>query len=439
MIPLSPKQIDVLTVEAKDINAAEGVTASGKTYAFNLRVMGEWELLGEGDQFLLTGATSNSLYKNVISEMLKLDGGLGKIRFQENKGRIVTDKAAVIHVVGMDSSDAAQRTVGGSVRGWYADEVTKTPRVCFDTASSRCRYVEDGEIRFSPAWMTFNPDDDFHFIYDVVDRKENVNYWKFEFMDNPTMTAEFIQKLNERYTGVFHDRMIKGIRTGDPAIKVFPEFDQETRREVVKRSPRPEYYHPCAGLDPGFSDLDWFGVVWGYYDFLRAKYVLTNELIIKKPNSSLDVLRPAQAIEEKSFKGRRIYLRPQIQRYSDIDLSLVRDFNALHNFPVSLVNKNFTKEDDAGLNLLAVLMKQRRLEIDPDCDILIRQLIACRRNKQRTDLERTETYGHFDGVKAAAYLVRSMDLSDPYPPPLRKPWDKTPPQSHPLARVAGRK
>lgn len=231
-------------------------------------------------------------------------------------------------------------------------------------------------------------------------------------------------------------------RVVDESIVVFPEFTREKQAEIVKRVKRPEYYRPCAGIDPGFSDRDWFAIVWGYYDFDRDVTVLSDCLIIKKPPHSQHIVERAKVIEAKSFGKRKIYSKSEITRYSDHYLSTVVDFNNLHDYRVTLADKKFTEDDDAGLNLLAVMIRRSKIEFDMDgenMDQLVAQFVACRKNKRRTDLEHTDAFGHFDGVSAAKYLVRSIDKSNPHPPQAWRPYDPEPKNEHPLHALRGLK
>jgi len=59
-----------------------------------------------------------------------------------------------------------------------------------------------------------NPDRNDNFIKtDFIDRRDKLNmkYWTFNLDDNPVNTDEYKRDINLEYTGVLHDRFIKGL------------------------------------------------------------------------------------------------------------------------------------------------------------------------------------------------------------------------------------
>ena len=79
------------------------------------------------------------------------------------------------------------------------------------------------------------------------------------------------------------------------------------------------------------------------------------------------------------------------------------------------------RKDDkqAALNRLRLSVANRELAINPRCKKLIAHLRYAIWNRARSSYARSADYGHFDGVDALVYLVRSVDWHrNPYPHPL---------------------
>lgn len=73
------------------------------------------------------------------------------------------------------------------------------------------------------------------------------------------------------------DREYYNIQRRDPKLMIVPEFDAPTEERPVTRHVRepgdvPKYAHCYTAMDPG--EGDWLGLVWGFYDFERAKLVI---------------------------------------------------------------------------------------------------------------------------------------------------------------------
>ena len=191
--------------------------------------------------------------------------------------RIVTIHGAEVFCVGVNNEGAEKRIRGGSVDLWYADEPTLYDKHSFEMCQMRCRRVNDkGELEFSPIMLSFNPDDDVHFVYKLIPGTEDcgekftddTNYWRFFFEDNPTITKKYIDDISTQYSGLMHERMIKGRRTGDPSRKIVPEFDSEAQKVIVREVKMPKYFKVCGALDPGFSHMSAYLV--GYYDYTNG-------------------------------------------------------------------------------------------------------------------------------------------------------------------------
>jgi PBSX family phage terminase large subunit len=196
-IELSKKQKDFLTSELKEVNLLSGVTGSGKSYIANLRFYLELNRIKQS-AILLTGNTSESLYKNVIRELLQIDAGFDFISYTTHPQRITTKTGNEIFCVGVNNEGSDKRIQGGNVRLWYADEVTKYPQSSFDMCLSRCREKnEEGQVIPMPAILTCNPDMFTHYIKQRFIDNKNENLAD-SFLSNPRRSdAEIVVPLLE--------------------------------------------------------------------------------------------------------------------------------------------------------------------------------------------------------------------------------------------------
>jgi PBSX family phage terminase large subunit len=402
----SKKQSEFLQNALKDINILSGVTGSGKSFIANLKF---YQIIcsTKNQSCLLTGNTSESLYKNVIKELLLIDKGINWIEYIQNPSRIKTITGNEIYCIGINNEGSDKRIKGGSVNLWYGDEVTTYPESSFDMCLTRLRGLENNKLVIKPAMFTCNPDNYLHYIKTrFIDGKdENVNYYKFEFEDNPSITQGFIDKLRKNYTGVFAQRMIEGNWVGNIDFLVIPEFTEAKEKILVKEKERPKYYDLYGALDPAFNDFTAY--LLGYYDFINGNYYIEGECLFNK-SSTPEIAENIANLEKELFGTKKIYCR-----VSDTSMQVIYDLVKLHGLQITPTRKD---DKEAAINNVRVLISQDKLFIHPRCFNLIRQLKVATWNKNRIAFERTEKEGHYDLIDALIYLIRNIDKSkNPYP------------------------
>jgi hypothetical protein len=331
----------------------------------------------------------------------------------------------------VNNDGAQKRLTGGSVVFGYADEPQTYPQQAFDMISSRCRGVVNGELVFHPLLCTLNPDDETHYIKAKIDAggDDTLTYF-FGFWDNPTMNEKFITQIEGRYSGVFYDRMVKGIWTGDPGRRIVPEFDEAAVPLIVREHPRPNYYHAIMAIDPGMNDKT--GIVLGYYDYLEAKAIVVDSLKLDAKNT-IDIAEQVKAMIKKHFPGEKVTI------WSDVDLRLIADLNSLHGLRVYQTVKDY-KGADEKTNLVRYYFDSRdgvnqRLRIHPRATDLIRQARIGMWNKNRASFDRSEADGHFDVLDAMIIFLDNLNKTNPYPASVQPVWDsqKTQAVKHPLS------
>ncbi len=185
---------------------------------------------------------------------------------------------------------------------------------------------------------------------------------------------------------------------------VIPEFDQAFH--VTARPSRPEWCDKYVAMDLGL--VDYAHVLFGYYDFARAKIVIEDEHVANY-QTTLD-LAEAVKQKERALWGRDPHSPwdPNVPklRVSDNELQQIYDLGVTHGVRFQPALKY---DAEAALNNLRGLFAQRRIEIHERCKQLTYQLKVGIWNKQRTDYERLPKAGHLDGIDALKYLARHID------------------------------
>lgn len=197
----------------------------------------------------------------------------------------------------------------------------------------------------------------------------------------------------------------------DPARAVVPEFTEERAKALVRPVPPPTYETPLVSLDVGFEDYS--HELFGYYHFRTATLRIQKETRLRRMRTD-QLAAETKRIEAELWPEYKPESTLQPSRVSDTDLILLADLGALHKLHFVPTAKD---EKEAMVNELRLWVQNGRIQIDPSCVHLVRQMKSAIWNKQRTQFERTAADGHFDGVDALIYMLRNAPIHvNPYPP-----------------------
>lgn len=249
----TPKQIEVFhfyRTQPFKIMILSGAVRSGKTFIDNVLFINELKRVSlqakkDGNnhpRFILAGASSGSIYNNVISE-LQTQFGI----------TLNPDKHNHYHLFGVDIVPVYTGSIGGlkSARGFtaygaYVNEASLANEAVFSEIQNRCSKSGAHII------CDTNPDIPTHWLKtNYIDNKDpDAGFVSFNFTidDNTTLDSAYVKSMKASKTGVFYDRDILGLwATGDGIV--YQDFDKETMlvNEVPKNL---EYY---CGVDWGFA------------------------------------------------------------------------------------------------------------------------------------------------------------------------------------------
>lgn len=231
-----------------------GAVRAGKTYIdnyiflFELRRVAK-QAKAEADdhpRFILAGATSDSIYKNVISE-LSVQFGLD----------LHPDRHGHYHLFGVDivpvytgSITGLKGARGFTAYGAYINEASLCKREIFDEIENRCSKANARII------MDSNPDIPTHWLKtDYIDNKDpkaKIKTFTFTLDDNTFLPRDYVESLKaSKPKGVFYDRDILGLWATGAGI-VYSDFDKDTM--VVSPGKIPQDLTYYCGVDWGYAE-----------------------------------------------------------------------------------------------------------------------------------------------------------------------------------------
>lgn len=201
----------------------------------------------------------------------------------------------------------------------------------------------------------------------------------------------------------------------DDDLAVVPEFSRNEEAMIIlggtpandNGTPwgqeRPRYFDSYVSMDVGFHDLT--VAAFAYYDFKAAQIVVEDEVVMKRSRSA--DIDAACAVKERELWGEQVpYLR-----VVDAPPITVAELNA-DGRPWSQSRKD---DKDAALNALRLTIPNG-LRIHERCHTIRAHMRHGIWNRSRTKFERSDAFGHFDGIDAMVYLVRNVNRNrNPYP------------------------
>ncbi len=265
------------------------------------------------------------------------------------------------------------------------------------------------------------PTDPDHDFYTFIERAElNGVLTKKTIHDNPLLDPQQVQRIIKEMGGenspqFRREYLCEVIREEENVL--FPEFDDELEKEIVKEWPRPPFFDSYVSMDLGYKDLT--VLLFGYYDFRADKVIIEDEIVlsgkeIQLPKLTESILKKEHELWVDPLTGEN---RPPYLRVSDINYIVTQEISRISNGEVYFVP---TKKDDneSALNNLRVMLATKKIIINPRCKTLIRHIRNCKWKSadKKSTFARSPDNGHYDAVDAAKYLVRMISYTkNPYP------------------------
>ena len=214
---LSPKQKTVFKWCYKDDYKAiicDGAVRSGKTIcmitSFILWAMRRFD----GATFGICGKTVRSAERNIIMPLQSIVDitHYFKVNYTRSVNLLTIEgmgKKNYFYVFGGKDESSYMLIQGITLSGVFFDEVALMPRSFVEQAVTRTLSVEQAKL-----WFNCNPDNQFHWFYTEWIQKadeKNALHLHFLMSDNPILSLAQLESAEKQFTGVFHDRYIKGL------------------------------------------------------------------------------------------------------------------------------------------------------------------------------------------------------------------------------------
>lgn len=226
--PLSKKQIrSIVEAERVKISLWVGAVSAGKTiaslFAFLIAVK---QTQGTG-LIVIVGKTLQTIERNLLDPLMdsRLYGLVaGSIVHTKGSGTAVI-LGKTVHLVGANDARSEEKIRGSTIELAYVDEATLLPLGFWEMLVSRLRTPNPPRLL-----ATTNPGSTRHWLrteWILQAASKNMQVFHFTMDDNPSLTAEYVRDMKASYTGVFFDRMIKGVWTNAEGA-IYDMWHQDT-------------------------------------------------------------------------------------------------------------------------------------------------------------------------------------------------------------------
>lgn len=350
---LTPKQGRVLQTyltKPHTMIILNGAVRAGKTRINNFIFLYELKRVAKqakegGDRhpiYILAGASSGSIYNNVIAELSRQFGI-----------DLKPDKHNHYHLFGVDIVPVYTKSIAGlaGARGFtsygaYINEATLAKEEVFNEIRNRCSMPGSHII------VDTNPDVPTHWLKrDFIDNHDpdaDIISFNFTIDDNTFLDPDYVAALKASTPkGMFYDRNIRGLWVTADGV-VYADFDSQkmVKPNLVEQVPRDALYY--AGVDWGYEHK---GSIVVFADYGGKTYLLEEHT---KQFEEIDYwVGVAKSVKE---------------RYGDIrfyaDSARPEHVARFNREGIHCINAN--KSVLSGIEEVASLMKQGKFLVDKD-------------------------------------------------------------------------
>lgn len=404
---LSPKQKSIFRWCYKDDYKAlicDGAVRSGKTIcmitSFILWAMRKFD----GATFGICGKTVRSAERNIIMPLQTIADITAyfdvtytrSVNLLTVKGMGKTNK---FYVFGGKDESSYMLIQGITLSGVLFDEVALMPRSFVEQAVTRTLSVEDAKL-----WFNCNPDNQFHWFYrDWVLKADSKNALHLHFLmsDNPILSPAQLEAADRQFTGVFHDRYIKGLWVSAEGV-IYREFADNTESYLIDKVPDDVLF--CAiGFDFGGNGSAHAGICTGFTKGLKKVAVL--EEYYRK-----EIISPVELIDDICDFILRCQSRYNVYDayFDSAETTLIAGIKAAvarRKIPVNVYNAR--KSEILGrIRFTNQIMSQKRFCIMRNCKHLTEAMqSAVWDSKQQKDVRLDDGNYNIDSLDAFEYSI----------------------------------
>lgn len=276
------------------------------------------------------------------------------------------------------------------------------------------------------------PETPAHEFLDYVEKAEfEGSYIKLTIYDNPMIDEKTIQRLMKESGGpnsTTWRREYLCEHITDANLAIISDWKDEYVQEVPRDAYYP-FYHKYVCMDLGVSDHT--AALFGYYDFLQAKYIIEDEFIISGPKMNTNILQAHLKQKEllnwvdgysfrikdeenitdeeiKQINHQWHQSKPKVLlRVSDNNNPLLlQDLSHLHRIHFVATDKGRLSE---MVNATKILTRDTGIIVHPKCKQTIGSLKYGVWDKNREKFAESKVYGHYDPLAALIYGVRNLN------------------------------
>lgn len=304
--PFSNKALDFLAHSDARLNILHGSVRSSKTINCSVRWL-DYLIDGPEGDLAMLGKTTATLQRNVLNDLFDIVGPKNYKWLNRQQGELKMFNRR-IYCFGANNEDAESKIRGATFAGALCDEVNLYPQSVFNQLMARM------SIKDAKCFCNCNPDSPYHWFYtdyitndEITDKK----VWQFLMDDNLSLDPDYVRSLKQMYTGVWYDRMIKGLWVAAEG-RIYDMFDpakhmintMEYINQAVLKGLNPKAIRWIVGCDYGTSTV----MSWGlfarlpdgtflkvkefYYDAVKQKKQLTDSEFAAKFQEWLNGLIP---------------------------------------------------------------------------------------------------------------------------------------------------
>lgn len=331
-----------------------------------------------------------------------------------HRGRIeVPHTGGVVKIAGCDHGNY-KRLRGRGLDLWAVDEggfVDELERVV-DSVLAPQTWTTGGRgiIASTPP---DTPGHHFHQRYLIA--KKNGAAARYTFDDNPMLSPERKLEIVEKHarrknmtveefkrSTVYRREYLAEFVT-ESERAVFPVLDESLATALSREVESVPIYADCYVVGDLGGTRDPTGLQASRWDYMRQKWTILGDIILVRPTTE-QIANAWRALEDKHFGPERE--RSQRIRILDDQMGIVsRDLTLKHKLPMLAP---FKDDKQAGCMDVCDMMVHRQMEFGPEASQSLAHCQAAIWNKQHTEFERVEGFGHFELADCTLYGARNV-------------------------------
>jgi len=249
---LSDKQVSsIVGVSDAKITLWVGAVSAGKTIASLFAFLFAVRMAKGTGLIVIVGKTLQTIERNILNPLMdyRIYGPLAHAVKHTKGSGIATIFGKTVELVGANDVRAEEKIRGSTIEIAYVDEATLLPPGFWEMLVSRLRVV--GALLLA----TTNPGSTRHWLrveWILKAAQKNMQVFHFVMDDNPSLTEDYVRDMKASFTGVFYDRMIKGLWTNAEGA-IFDSWDRD--KHVIPHHQLPAMrYILGSGVDYGTTN-----------------------------------------------------------------------------------------------------------------------------------------------------------------------------------------